>query len=165
RAQAVLKRRPVREAKAARPVHEHPRCAVLGDHLAEVRLPGAAVPARAARRNEAQRDVVSRRHVRDVRADRLDDTRALVAHDGGPLPGTEVAVRMADVRVAHAGRGDANEDLVGLRRIELDLLDLDGPARMTENRSANAHQPIRYCSSESKSGTTPNPGPGGGPMV
>jgi hypothetical protein len=102
---------------------------MLRDDLAEVGLARAAVSAGAARGNEAQRDMVSGRDVPDCGADGLDDARTLVTHHGGPLAGAaEVAVRMADVRMAHPDGGDPDEHFIRLRWIELDVLDLDGLA-------------------------------------
>ena len=120
RPEAVLEHRPVREVQPARPVHQHPPRAVLTDDDAEVRLAGEAEAAGAAGRDEAERDMIPGRDVRHPLADRLDDTRTLVAHDGRPEPVAQLAVGMTHVRVADARGRDLDQHLPRLRRVELD---------------------------------------------
>ena len=63
----------------------------------------------------------------DGRADRLDDARALVSADHRH-PHRRVALLHMVVGVAQAGRVELDQDLVGLRVIELELSDLPGLA-------------------------------------
>src|SRR5205823_8639770 len=116
----------------------------------------------AARGDDAERDRVTGRDVLDAAADLLDDTGALVPEHHWPAPLPELAVGKPDVGVADACGGNAHADLVLLRRIELDLFDGDGPPRVTQDDRSH---PTRHCSSASKSGVTPRPGPGGGAIV
>ena len=165
RPEPVLQRRAVREPEPARTVEQRATNVCRCHDEAEVRLSGEAVAAGAARGDKTERYVVAGRDVDNGLTDRLDDACSFVADDCWPATGPEVAVREPHVGVTHADRGDANEYLTGLRRVQVDVLDLDGLARSPKDGSANAHHPIRYRSSASKSGTTPRPGPGGGPMV
>ena len=107
---------------------EPPRCALL---------------ARAARRDDAEADVVARRNVRHGGADRFDDAGALVAHHHGPASVAQLTVRQAHVRVAYAGSGDAYEHLVLAWRRDLDLLDDERTTGLVQDCSADPHQPIR----------------------
>ena len=106
--------------------------------------------------------MVARRDVIDPVADRLDNPRALVTEDHRPASVAELAVGEPHVGVTHAGCGDADEHLVRLRRIELHVLDRDGALWMTQDDRSH---PTRHCSSVSKSGSTPSPGPTGGAIV
>ncbi len=68
----------------------------------------------------------------DALADRLDDARALVAHDHrrGPRP---VAVHDVQVGVADTARAQLDEHLAAARALERELLDRH-PAGAVENR-------------------------------
>ena len=108
----MLERRPVGEPKPAGPVHEHPARSVLGDGHAEVRLAREAIPARPARGNEAEGDVIARRNVGDAVADRLDDACALVTEHHRPAVRPELAVGVADVGMTDAGGRHAHQHLL-----------------------------------------------------
>ena len=86
-------------------------------------MPAGAGAAPPAARDEAHDDVVAGLHARDTAADLLDGPRTFVAADGGhgdgDVTGDDVLVRMAQAGGAHA-----HEDLLGLRVVELDFLDL-----------------------------------------
>jgi len=133
----------VRQLKAARAVEERSPRTGLGDDEAEVRLAREAVPARAARGNEAESNSVTGDDVVDALAHRLHDAGALVPHHGGPATGPEFAVREADIRVTHADGRHPYEDLAFLRRIEVDLLDGDRPPGLSQDCRAHSHQAIR----------------------
>jgi hypothetical protein len=115
--------------QAARPVHQHAGETALARGSAEVRVPRQAEAAAAAGGYERERDVIAGRDVPDVRADGLDDARALVAEHERPPTVAELAVGEPHVGVAHPGGRDTDEHLLPLRRVELDLLHLDRPAR------------------------------------
>ena len=163
--ECVLERRAVRQREPRRSVHEDAEWAVLAGREAEVEAACAALLAHAARRHDAEADVIARCDVRHRRAYCFDHSRALVPHDHRPAPAAELAVRQPHVRVTHARGRDAHEHLVVAGRRELDLFDHERLPRLVEDGGANPHQPTRYCSSTSKSGTTPRPGPSGGPIV
>ena len=139
----MLQGRPVGEVEPARPVEERAARARFGDDETEIRLAGEAIRAGAARRDEAERDVISRADVRDAVSDRLDHARALVAKHGGPATRPQVAVGEPDVGVAHADCSDPDEDLICLRWIELDLFDRDRMTGLAQDCRADAHQPTR----------------------
>jgi len=107
----------------------------------------------------------------------LDGARALVAeHDRHPFV-PEVALRQVQVRMAHAGRCDANQHLVRTRLLQEDVLHLqpgtdlgqDGgpdPERLAAGVVRHARrQRTRYRSSASRSRSMPRPGPSGGCTV
>ncbi len=106
--------------------------------------------------------MIAGHYVVDSHADGFDDAGALVPEHHRPPAPAELPVRQANVGVADTGSCDADEHLAGLRRIELDLFDLDGATRLAEDDGSH---PTRHCSSASKSGLTPSPGPGGGAIV
>jgi hypothetical protein len=116
----------------------HPQLGRLGLGVArravgtEVRLPGQALVALAAVDGEAGDHVVARLDVGHVRADRLDDTRGLVAEDGGRGEGV-VAVDEVQVAVADAGADGADEHLVGERLVDLHLFDRERLLRAVED--------------------------------
>jgi hypothetical protein len=103
----------------------------------------SALLARATGRDDAEADVVSGRDVGYGVADRLHDASAFVAEDDRPASVAELAVREPHVGVADAGSCDANQDLVGTRRSELDLLEDERLPRLVEDGRADAHQPMR----------------------
>src|SRR5439155_2760217 len=115
--------------------------------------------------DDAEADGVSRRDVRHAVTDRFDHTRALVAEHHRPAAVAEGSVGQEEVRMADARGRDADENLTRLRRVELDVLHPYRSARLVEDGCADDRHPIRYCSSASKSGTTPSPGPDGAAIV
>ena len=107
-------------------------------------LPGQVVAARAARGHEAERNVIAGNDVRDPLADGFDDACAFVPEHHRPAAGAEIAVGVAHVGVAHAGGDDLHEHLTRLRRVELDLFDDDGLARMVKNGRADPRHPPAF---------------------
>ena len=93
-----------------------------GAVVAEVRVAVGAGRAAAAGRDEGEDDVVARRDPGDALADLEHDAGALVTADDGRDAG-QVAGADVVVGVAHAGGHHLHEDLTGLGRVELDLLD------------------------------------------
>jgi hypothetical protein len=86
---------------------------------------GETLLAGAAEDGEAADDVIARLNVGDLVADGLDDAGGLVAEDGGG--GMRVgALYEVEVAVADAAGGGADDDLVGDRLVELDVLDREG---------------------------------------
>ena len=87
---------------------------------------GRARRAPAAARQERRHDAVAHRAVGHALPDRLDDAGRLVLeqHGHGPRP---PAVDDREIAVAQAGGLDADEQLTGVRRIELELDELDRP--------------------------------------
>ncbi len=69
-------------------------------------------------------------------ADRLDDSGALVTEDHRPAAVAELAVEQAQIGVAHAGGGEADEHLRRPGRREGDRLDA-GPARLAQHIGAD----------------------------
>ncbi len=69
----------------------------------------------------------------DALADRLDDARALVAHDDrrGPRP---VAVDHVQVGMADAARAQLDEHLAAARALERELLDRHAPGAVEHRR-------------------------------
>ena len=85
-------------------------------------------------------------HAGDGVADGLDDAGALVAEDHRhrprPLAPHDVQVRAADADGVHA-----HEDVAGPRLLDLDLGQLERPARRPEERRRRPHPPSSATSS------------------
>ncbi len=131
---AVVASRPGVRETSARQVPLEDRRAHVADRL----LPGRAPPARAAVGDERAHDVIAGLHAGDARADFLDDAGAFVA-EHHRQPRLEVAVRDVDVGVTKTGMGVTDEDLTGLRPVEVELLDLDRLARLVDNCGFGLH--------------------------
>ena len=163
----VLDRRPVGEPqpracrRAACPAH-----ACAARRLAEVEAPGRAGAARAARRDEAERDAVAGRDAVDAVADRLDHARALVPEHHRPAPGARARRRRGAGRSgrrprrrrgrAPRPRAGGSSDTSSHRQ---------RPAGLVQDGGARLHHATRCASSASRSGSTPSPGPCGGAIV
>src|SRR6185437_15489005 len=95
---------------------------------AHVGVPGRTGPAGAAGRDVRADDLVARLHALHVRADGLNDPRALVpAHDR--QPDRRVAGGDVVVGVAQSGGHDLDPDLVRLRVVQLEVGDLPADVR------------------------------------
>src|SRR3954451_1824975 len=92
----------------------------VGADVAQVLPAGAAPAAVAAARDERADDVIALLHARDTRPDLLDDPGALVTTDQREA-GHDVAVAEVLVGVAEPGGDVADQDLVVLRLIEVEL--------------------------------------------
>ena len=123
-----------------------------------LRRPAAQAAAAPAGGDEAERDVVAGRDVVDALPHGLDDAGALVPEHHRHAAGAEVAVGEVEVGVAHAGGGDAHEQLAGARRLELDLLDGERRVVGVQDGGADPHA-TRCASSASRSGDDAEPGP------
>ncbi len=110
----MLEHRAVRQRQTRRAVHERSANGVLSGGDAEVESSRAALVARTARRDDAERDSISGRDVRHALADGLDDPGTLMAEHHGPPVRAELAIRKPYVRVADACGRDADEHLAGL---------------------------------------------------
>ena len=93
-------------------------------------------------------------------AHRLDDPGTFVTEHHRPAARSERAVGEVQIGVADAGRRDAHEHLVGLRRSSSTSSTDDGVRRLAQHGRPGPHQPTRQRSSASRSGSTPSPGPG-----
>ena len=111
--------------------------------VAQVLVAAAARRAVAARRDEAEHDVVADRDPLDLGPHLRDDAGALVAPDDRKRP---LRVAGADVLVgmAQAGRRQLDHDLTGPRRVELDLLDHPVGIALpsTAERSSSPETPV-----------------------
>jgi hypothetical protein len=107
-------------------------------HVTEVGLAGGAPPAVPADRQERADDVIARGQPGDAGADLLDDPGALVAADDRE-PGHDVAVPEVLVRVAQPCGHVTDKDLTGLRRIQVDLGNLEVLACSAQNRGLRLH--------------------------
>ena len=109
--------------------------APVADRLAS----GGAVTADTAVRDERADHAVTGRDPGHARPDLLDDSRALVPeHHGRPpshIPGDEMEVGVAQARI-----GVADEDLSGLRPVEVEFLDLEALARFVEDGGPSLHR-------------------------
>jgi hypothetical protein len=89
--------------------------------------------------------MVAFRHRRHRRADRNNDTCALVPEDAGKLHG-KLTVACVQVRVAQAARGHSNDNFMRLRRVEIYVGELERATPVVDDRSADAHETPRACS-------------------
>src|SRR4051794_12191389 len=89
--------------------------------------------------------MVTDREVADIRADRLDDARALVAEDRRRIARRVGARRGVHVGVADAAGLQPDEHLAGLRLGEIDLLDHERRAELLQDGGSHTHagQPTR----------------------
>ncbi len=94
-----------------------------GGRLAKRRPPLGAGHAMAAGRREDENDVIARREASDMRADRLDHARRLMAQRHGHVA-RAVAVDDGQVRVAQAGSRHLDEQLTRAGIVQLGLDDL-----------------------------------------
>src|SRR2546423_919206 len=112
----------------------------LGTEVAEVLVPGRAVPAGAADRDERAHHVVARGGPGDAGPGRLHHAGALVAahhrQPRGGVPGAQVLVR-----VAHARGGEPDADLAGPRLVQLQLGNLPRLAGFPDHRCPRPHVP------------------------
>ena len=134
------------EMAQVRPVEREPRGAVRkrsrrghpGALLAEVRPPGTAALALAARGHEREHDVVAGSHALDAGPDLGHDAGRLVTdHERQRL--RQVAVDDVQVAVADPAGRDPHEHLPALRRRQLDLEDLDGATRLPQHGGLHPH--------------------------
>jgi hypothetical protein len=112
----------------------HQECAVVAQVLSAGRAPAAA----AARRDEREDDVVAHLEALDTRAELLDDPGTLVAADGGQQRDAVTDPHVV-VRMAQPGGLDPDQNLVELRRIELDLLDAPRRPGFPEDGGLDLH--------------------------
>ena len=104
-----------------------------GERLAQDRLVALAIEAVAAMRVPGADDVIARRDVGDVLADRLDHARAFVAeHDRHRIG--ERAVDHLEVGVAEAARHDPHQHVAALQPIDPRAADLERPADRRQDR-------------------------------
>jgi hypothetical protein len=133
----VVQRRPV-QAEPARPVGER----ALGRHAraqrAEIGAAPPALVALAAGGHEREDDMVARLERLHARTGLLHDTRGFVPEDERERLG-QVALDDVQVAVADAAGRDADEHLAFLRRGEVDLENLDRPARLPEDGGLRLH--------------------------
>src|SRR6185437_13489696 len=110
----------------------------LGAEVAEVLVPGRAVPAGAADRDERADHVVAFGDPGDAGAGRLHHAGALVAahhrQPRGGVPGAQVLVR-----VTHARGGEPDPDLAGPRLVKFELGDLPRLAGFPDDRCLRSH--------------------------
>ena len=78
-----------------------------------------------------------------VVAHRFDHPCALVAEDDRPAAVAQVSVGEVEVGVADAGRGDTNQDLAALGRIELHFLDGHRQARFAHHTRSHLQRSTR----------------------
>ena len=119
------------------PGREQPGLGVTAG-VAQVLAAGRTVPACAAYRDEGTGHVVADLDPGDARAGRLDDARALVPADHRHAH-RRVALLHMVIGVAQAGRVKLDQDLVGLRVIELELGDLPRLAGLPTDRGSRCH--------------------------
>ena len=131
---------------------------ISGAEVAQVLVPGRARRAAAAGRDEPEHDVVTRLQPADVLADLLDDAGTLVTADDRQLE-RQVAGHEVLVGVTQPRRGQLDEDLPGLRRIELDLLDAPRRVGLPQDGGLGLHG--WYPFSRSDGPNVPVPGQGG----
>ncbi len=112
-------------------VVEQQRRVAVADQVVRAVLAAAAGP-------EREHDVVADLDTADVFADGLDDAGALVTEDVGEHLRRQEALEV-DVGVAQTGRDDLDEDLVGLRIGELDLLEGEVRALRVHNSDSGLH--------------------------
>jgi hypothetical protein len=121
-----------------------------GGHLraavAQVLAPGRAVAAHPAGGDERADDVVADGHPAHRRAHRLDDAGTLVPADHRQ-PGDAVTGAQVLVGVAHAGDGEPDPHLLRLRRVQLQLGDLPGLARLPDDGGPRPHAGCAPCCS------------------
>ena len=110
----------------------------LGADVAQIRVTAGARRALAAGRDESEDHVIARAQVLDPGADLLHHAGALVASDDR-VHAPEVAGPHVLVTVAHARRGDSDQHLVRLGRVELDRLDLPVLTDAPEDRCFRFH--------------------------
>src|SRR5689334_9114320 len=134
-------------AEAGAPVVVEPERAVghlaglrLGAEVAQVLVPGRAVPAGAADRDERAHHVVAFGDPGDAGPGRLHHAGTLVAahhrQPRGGVPGAQVLVG-----VAHARGGEPDADLAGPRLVKLELGDLPRLAGFPDDRRSGSHVP------------------------
>ena len=129
--------RPV-QAQAARSVGERPFGRHAGAERAEVGAAAPALVAFAARGRERENDVVAGRERSYARPDLLHDSSGFVAENERKRL-RKVAVDDVQVAVAHTAGCDPDEHLTLLRRSQVDLEHLHGPARLPENGRLRLH--------------------------
>jgi hypothetical protein len=141
-------------AEARHAVRQVALVLLLADRKAQIRAIAAAVDTLAALRREERDDVVARRDRRDVEADALDDSCALVPEHGRRVAGGVGARRGVEVRVADPARDEADEYLAGARLGELDLLHDQRLAELLEYRGADLHRgSLAYRRDRARSGS------------
>ena len=110
----------------------------LGPEVAQALTATGAPPARAATRDEAHDDVISRGDAPHALTDALDDSGALVATDerqrDRQVAGDDVLVGVTDPRSRHP-----DEHGLGARLAQLDFLDLPGRVHLVQHRCVGLH--------------------------
>ena len=109
--------------------------------VAEVGLAACAEAALAADREERTDHVVTDREPGDAVADLLDNARALVPADDR-VPDRDVAGTQVVVGVAQPRGGELDEDLAGLRPVQVEFHDLEVLANVPEHRCSCLHQDL-----------------------
>ena len=110
----------------------------LGADVAQIRVTAGARGAFAAGRDESEDHVVARAQALDPGADLLHHAGALVTSDDR-VHAPEVAGPHVLVAVAHPRCGDSDQDLVRLRRVEPNRLDLPVLTDAPEDRCFRFH--------------------------
>src|SRR5205823_7867229 len=87
--------------------------------------------------------VVAGSEARDAGPDLLDHPAALVAEDGGEEARRIAPAHGVGVRVADAGRDQADQALAGPRALEVDLVDHERLARLPADGGADLHGEAR----------------------
>src|ERR1700734_596688 len=103
-------------------VDSHPAKAQLHDFAAIVRARSTAAGTYAAGRS-AQDHVVALLKAADPLPYRLDDAGAFVTQNNGMGDGYPVSGMTVDIGVADSGGGDAHQNFIGTRLLEIQLLD------------------------------------------
>src|SRR5262249_48200397 len=96
-------------------------------------------PAAPTLRDVERDDVVADGQRRDARSDLLHDAGALVAEHGREEPRRVAAAHGVGVGVADARGGEPDPALPPPRSVALDLLDLERPARLPQDRRLHLH--------------------------
>src|SRR5579864_320757 len=138
------------EERAVRAVHPPLRPERGG---AAPRVSPLALRALPARRAPGDHDAVARRDRRHLRADILDDARALVPEEDREVHPPPIRLDDVHVGVAETARLDPDDHLLRAGRVENELLDGRLRSRFREDDAARHEMARRSCSSSGTSGS------------